>query len=143
MRAKLARISDQELGEQVGESDRSVQRYIRLTELIPELLDMVDEKKLQFTVAVEISYIDKEMQKWVYEYIRDNGFIKPNQIAVLRKQLEEENAGHNYMISISNNCIALKKRERKVTLPERKLKKYFPPDYTQEQVENIIVSLLE
>ncbi len=135
--------SDQELGEQVGESARSVQRYIRLTELIPELLDMVDEKKLQFTVAVEISYIDKEMQKWVYEYIRDNGFIKPNQIAVLRKRMEDENVGHNYMISIFNNCIAPKKRERKVTLSERKLKNYFPPDYTQEQVEEIIVSLLE
>lgn len=135
--------SDQELGEQVGESARSVQRYIRLTELIPELLDMVDEKKLQFTVAVEISYIDKEMQEWVYEYIRDNGFIKPNQIAVLRKRMEDENVGHNYMISIFNNCIAPKKRERKVTLSERKLKNYFPPDYTQEQVEEIIVSLLE
>ena len=135
--------SDQELGEQVGESARSIQRYIRLTELIPELLDMVDNKKLQFTVAVDISYIDKEMQKWIYEYIRDNGFIKPNQIAVLRKRLEDENVGHNYMISIFNNCIAPKRKMRKVTLPEKKLKNYFPPDYTQEQMEEIIVSLLE
>jgi len=69
---------------------------------------MVDNKKLQFTVAVDISYIDKEMQKWIYEYIKDNGFIKPNQIAVLRKRLEDENVGHNYMISIFNNCIAPK-----------------------------------
>lgn len=135
--------SDQELGEQVGESARSIQRYIRLTELIPELLDMVDNKKLQFTVAVDISYIDKEMQKWIYEYIKDNGFIKPNQIAVLRKRLEDENVGHNYMISIFNNCIAPKRKVRKVTLPEKKLKNYFPPDYTQEQMEEIIVSLLE
>lgn len=135
--------SDQELGEQVGESARSIQRYIRLTELIPELLDMVDNKKLQFTVAVDISYIDKEMQKWIYEYIKDNGFIKPNQIAVLRKRLEDENVGHNYMISIFNNCIAPKRKARKVTLPEKKLKNYFPPDYTQEQMEEIIVSLLE
>lgn len=135
--------SDQELGEQVGESARSIQRYIRLTELIPELLDMVDNKKLQFTVAVDISYIDKEMQKWIYEYIKDNGFIKPNQITVLRKRLEDENVGHNYMISIFNNCIAPKRKVRKVTLPEKKLKNYFPPDYTQEQMEEIIVSLLE
>ena len=135
--------SDQELGEQVGESARSIQRYIRLTELIPELLDMVDNKKLQFTVAVDISYIDKEMQKWIYEYIKDNGFIKPNQIAVLRKRLEDENVGHNYMISIFNNCLAPKRKVRKVTLPEKKLKNYFPPDYTQEQMEEIIVSLLE
>ena len=72
--------TDQLLGEQVGESARSVQRYIRLTELIPELLDLVDNKKLQFTVAVNISYIDKEVQGWIYEYISDTGFIKPKQI---------------------------------------------------------------
>ena len=136
-------VSRDILAEQVGESSKQIQRYIRLTELIPELLDMVDNKKLQFTVAVDISYIDKEMQKWIYEYIKDNGFIKPNQIAVLRKRLEDENVGHNYMISIFNNCIAPKRKMRKVTLPEKKLKNYFPPDYTQEQMEEIIVSLLE
>ena len=136
-------VSRDILAEQVGESSKQIQRYIRLTELIPELLDMVDNKKLQFTVAVDISYIDKEMQKWIYEYIKDNGFIKPNQIAVLRKRLEDENVGHNYMISIFNNCLAPKRKVRKVTLPEKKLKNYFPPDYTQEQMEEIIVSLLE
>lgn len=134
--------SDEELSKQVGESARSIQRYIRLTELITELLDMVDNKKIQFTVAVDISYIDKEMQKWIYEYIRDNGFIKPNQIAVLRKRMEDENIGHSYMISILNNCIAPKKK-RKVTLPEKKLKNYFPPEYSQEQMEEVIVALLE
>ena len=51
------------MDQQVGESARNVQRYIRLTELIPELLDMVDAKKLNFTIAVDISYIDKEMQR--------------------------------------------------------------------------------
>lgn len=75
--------SDQVLAEEVGISRNQIQRYIRLTELIPELLNLVDDKKLQFTVAVEISYIDKEIQKWIYEYIRDNGFIKPIQITAL------------------------------------------------------------
>ena len=73
---KLGKKSREELGEQVGESARNVQRYIRLTELIPELLDMVDAKKLNFTIAVDISYIDKEMQKWIYEYIRDKSSMK-------------------------------------------------------------------
>ena len=82
--------TDVVIAEQVGESARNVQRYIRLTELIPELLDMVDAKKLNFTIAVDISYIDKEMQKWIYEYIRDTGFIKPKQITVLRKQLKKD-----------------------------------------------------
>lgn len=140
---KLERIVSRDvLAEQVGESSKQIQRYIRLTELIPELLDMVDNKKIQFTVAVDISYIDKEMQKWIYEYIRDNGFIKPNQIAVLRKRMEDENIGHSYMISILNNCITPKKN-RKVTLPEKKLKHYFSPEYSQEQMEEIIVALLE
>ena len=69
--------SDEVLSKQVGESRAQVQRFVRLTELIPELLDLVDNKKLQFTVAVNISYIDKEVQGWIYEYISDTGFIKP------------------------------------------------------------------
>ena len=77
------------IGKDNGESGRQVQRYIRLTELIPELLDLVDKKKLQFTVAIDISYIDKEVQGWIYEYISDTGFIKPKQIAALRNQLND------------------------------------------------------
>ena len=91
--------SDEVLSKQVGESRAQVQRYIRLTELIPELLDLVDSKKLKFTVAVDISYIDKEIQKWIYEYIKDTGFIKPQQITALRNQLNEgavNQVGMNY-----------------------------------------------
>ena len=69
--------SDEVLSKQVGESRAQVQRFVRLTELIPELLDLVDNKKLQFTVAVDISYIDKEIQEWIYEYISDTGLINP------------------------------------------------------------------
>lgn len=135
--------SDQILAEEVGISRNQIQRYIRLTELIPELLNLVDNKKLQFTVAVDISYIDKEIQKWIYEYIRDNGFIKPNQITALRKQLETETVSQNFMISIFNNAIAPKKKNRKITLSEKKLTRYFPPEYSQEQMEKVIETLLE
>ena len=135
--------SDELLAKEVGISRNQVQRYIRLTELIPELLELVDKKKLQFTVAVDISYIDKEIQKWIYEYIRDNGFIKPGQIIALRKHLEIETVSQNYMISIFNNYIAPKTKNRKLTITEKKLTKYFPPEYTQEQMEQIIVRLLE
>lgn len=135
--------SDQVLAEEIGVSRNQIQRYIRLTELIPELLNLVDDKKLQFTVAVDISYIDKEIQKWIYEYIRDNGFIKPNQITALRKQLETETVSQNFMISIFNNVIAPKKTNRKITLSEKKLTKYFPPEYSQEQMEKVIETLLE
>lgn len=132
-----------EVGESNGISGTQVKRYIRLTELIPELLNLVDDKKLQFTVAVDISYIDKEIQKWIYEYIRDNGFIKPNQITALRKQLETETVSQNFMISIFNNAIAPKKTNRKITLSEKKLTRYFPPEYSQEQMEKVIETLLE
>ena len=136
-------VSRDILAEQVGESSKQIQRYIRLTELIPELLELVDKKKLQFTVAVDISYLDREIQKWIYEYIRDNGFIKPGQISALRKHLETETISQNFMISIFNNCIAPKTQNRKVTISEKKLTKYFPLEYSEEQMERIIVGLLE
>ena len=136
-------VSRDILAEQVGESSKQIQRYIRLTELIPELLELVDKKKLQFTVAVDISYLDREIQKWIYEYIRDNGFIKPGQISALRKHLETETISQNFMISIFNNCIAPKTKNRKVTISEKKLTKYFPLEYSEEQMERIIVGLLE
>ena len=135
--------SDELLASEVGISRNQIQRYIRLTELIPELLELVDKKKLQFTVAVDISYLDREIQKWIYEYIRDNGFIKPGQISALRKHLETETITQNFMISIFNNCIAPKTQNRKVTISEKKLTKYFPLEYSEEQMERIIVSLLE
>ena len=136
-------VSRDILAEQVGESTRNVQRYIRLTELIPELLDMVDVKKLNFTIAVDISYIDKEMQKWIYEYIRDTGFIKPKQITALRKQLEQGPVNQGFMISIFNSCIAVKAPERKVVLSGKKLTKYFPENYSETDMEKVIETLLE
>ena len=135
--------SDELLASEVGISRNQIQRYIRLTELIPELLELVDKKKLQFTVAVDISYLDREIQKWIYEYIRDNGFIKPGLISALRKHLETDTISQNFMISIFNNCIAPKTQNRKVTISEKKLTKYFPLEYSEEQMERIIVSLLE
>lgn len=128
-----------------GESGRQVQRYIRLTELIPELLDMVDRKRLNFTIAVNISYIDKQVQQWLYEYIKDNGFIKPNQISALRKYVDQGETGmtQQLMISILNSVIPIKAPAKKVTINEYKLLKYFPADYTVKDMETVIISLLE
>ena len=131
------------IGKDNGESGRQVQRYIRLTELIPELLDLVDKKKLQFTVAIDISYIDKEVQEWIYEYIRDTGFIKPKQIAALRNQLNDGPINQIQMLSIFNNCVIAKKVSRSLTFSEKKLTKYFPDDYTVKDMEQVIESLLE
>ena len=126
-----------------GESYKQIQRYIRLTELLPELLDLLDNKKLQFTVAVNISYIDKEIQGWIYEYISDTGFIKPKQIAALRNQLNNGPINQIQMLSIFNNCVMAKKVSRSLTFSEKKLTKYFPDDYTAKDMEQVIESLLE
>ena len=140
---KSGKKSRELLGEQVGISSVQVTRYIRLTELIPKLLDLVDNKKLQFTVAVDISYIDKEVQGWIYEYICDTGFIKPKQIAALRNQLNDGPINQIQMLSIFNNCVMAKKVSRSLTFSEKKLTKYFPDDYTAKDMEQVIESLLE
>lgn len=135
--------SDEVLSKQVGESRAQVQRYIRLTELIPELLNLVDVKKLNFTIAVDISYIDKDIQKWIYEYIRDTGFIKPNQISALREQLKIGPVNQVGMLTIFNKCMMVKNAPRTITFSEKKLTKYFPDTYTAEDMERVIESLLE
>ena len=135
--------SDEVLSKQVGESRAQVQRYIRLTELIPELLDLVDSKKLKFTVAVDMSYIDKEIQKWIYEYIKDTGFIKPQQITALRNQLNEGAVNQVGMLTIFNKCMMVKTPSRSITFSEKKLTKYFPESYSADDMEQVIESLLE
>ena len=108
--------ADQQVSGQVGESARQVQRFIRLTELIPELLEYVDQKRLQFTVAVEISYIDKEVQKWLYEYIKDNGMVRLNQVVLLRAQMKTGAITQAKMISMLNNSQPGKGPATKLTL---------------------------
>ena len=131
------------MADEVGESKNQIRRYIRLTELIPDLLEMVDSKKLNFTTAVDISYIDKQVQGWLYEYICDNGFIKPNQITELRKFIGQGNMTQPLMISILNSTIQVKVPSKKVTFNEKKLTKYFPAHYSSTDMERVIVSLLE
>ena len=116
--------------------------YIRLTELSPELLGLVDKKRLQFTVAVEISYIDPEVQKWIYEYIRENGQIRQNQIAALRVQLQEGAMTQAKMISILNENLPGRTPSSKLTFTEKKLRGFFPPTYTASDMRAVIEDLL-
>ena len=131
------------VGEDIGMSRAQVRRYIRLTYLIPSLLTLVDQKRLQFTCAVEISYFDENIQKWLNEFIRENVVIKPIQIAVLREHLEKENIDQARMISILNESLPGRKPAKKVVIDDKKLKKYFPDDYSQVQMERVIENLLE
>ena len=135
--------SDQELASQVGESARSIQRYIRLTYLVPELLEMIDLKKLQFVMAVDISYFDEQIQNWICEYIKDNGFIKPVQISALKNYPNLSKANQFSVISIMNDALPKKNSSAKVSLSEKKLDKYFPPHFSAKERENVIIQLLE
>ena len=130
------------LSEEVGDSSRQVKRFIRLTELIAPLLDLVDQKRLQFTVAVEISYIDKEIQKWLFEYIRDNGTVKLNQITLLRTRLQNGAITQGAMISLLNDSQPGKAPSAKLTFSEKKLREYFPSHYTTTQMRGVIEDLL-
>lgn len=135
--------SSDELGESVGLKGRQVRNYIRLTYLIPEMLEMVDTKKITFVVAVDISYLDEQIQKWVWEYVNDNGFLKPVQVEALKNQPNISNANQYNIISIMNDALPKKSTAAKVSLSEKKLDKYFPPHYSAKERENVIIHLLE
>lgn len=131
------------VGRDNGESGRQVQRYIRLTELIPELLEYVDTKRIQFTVAVDISYIDKEIQKWIYEYIKENGTVKPKQISALREGCEKGVMTQPKLIMIMNNHQTGKTSGGKLTISEKKLREYFPASYGSDDIKNVLFQLLD
>ena len=131
------------IGKETGESKNTIRRFIRLTELIPELLDYVDKKRLPFTVAVDISYIDKEIQTWLFEYIKENGTVKAVQVAALRTALEAGPMTQAKMLSILVNSQPGRKQEQKITLSEKKLRNFFSDKYTAEDMESVILELLD
>lgn len=131
------------VGEQVGLKARQVHKYIRLTELIPEIMDCLDEKKMTITMGVDISYLDEQTQKWVYEYYKDNGFLKPVQVEALKNQSNLSNATQHTIITILNEALPKKSTAAKVSLSEKKLDKYFPSHFSVKEREEVIISLLE
>lgn len=137
---KLAAV---EVGDTVGISPTQVKRYIRLTELIPELLEFVDSKKIGLVMAVDLSYLDEQIQKWVCEYFKDNGFLKPVQVEALKNYPNLSNATQHSVISIMNDALPKKSTGSKVSFSEKKLDKYFPPNYSSKDRENVIIQLLE
>lgn len=134
--------SDQLLAEQVGESRNQVQRYIRLTHLIPELLSMVDEKKIAFNPAVELSYLKDEEQIDLLEAMdMEQATPSLSQAQRLKKFSSEEKLSLEVMSAIMSE--EKKGDLDKVTLTGDKLKRYFPKSYTPKQMEETIIKLLE
>lgn len=133
----------EKIGEAEGLGRAQVHRYIRLTELIPKLLDMVDEKRLALSVAVELSYMNKNVQQWIYEFIRENGMIKQEQLMELRKYRDDKNMTQEQLINILIGSVSMVPVSKKITLNERKLHKFFPAYYSKAEMERVIFGLLE
>ncbi len=131
------------VGESMGTSGTQVQRYVRLTELNPNLLNMVDEKRLAVAMAVELSYFNRNVQQWLYEYIKENGMIKQEQVMGLRQYREDKSMTQEQLIGILVKSRSTTEKRKKITITERKLNKYFPAYYSQTEIERVIVGLLE
>lgn len=135
--------ADEELAEQVGESRNQIHRFIRLTELIPELLELVDRGNIAIMTGVDISHIEPEIQKWLYEYIRDNGTIKSYQITALREELKmNPDMSQGEMIEILNDNQPGRMPSMRVNFTSNQLRKYFPAYYSSQEAKAIIEELL-
>lgn len=134
--------ADEEIAEQTGQSRAQVQRYIRLTELIPEIRDMVDEKKIAFKPAVELSYLKPEEQREFLDAM-DYAQAAPSlsQAQRLKKLSQEGECKLDAMCKVMNE---VKKDDMTtITIPHDVLRKYFPKSYTPQQMQDVIVKLLE
>ena len=140
---KLGTKTSEIVGEAFGLKGRQVRKYVRLTELIQELLEAVDLKKITLAMGVDLSYLDDQVQKWVYEYFKENGFLKPVQVDALKNYTNLSNATQHMIITILNDALPKKNMAAKVSFSEKKLDKYFPSHYSAKDRETVIIQLLE
>ena len=136
------KLSTEKIGEEVGMSKDNVKRYIRLTNLVPELLDMVDEKKIAFNPAVELSYLDESQQRDFLEAMNDTQNAPSLSQAQRLKKLAQE--GHfSYDVAFAVMGEEKKDELDKVVIKNDTLRKYFPRSYTPKQMEDTIIKLLD
>lgn len=130
-----------EVGEADGESGKTVQRYIWLSRLSDELLEMVDKKKIGLVQGVDISFLTEQAQEWVQVIMEETGTnISTVQSAKLK---EYGKKGELNMPMVRLILTEEKPKERKVTLKAEKISRYFPEEYSESEIENVIIELLE
>ena len=135
---------DEEMALQVGESRNQLHRYLRLAELLPELQELVDRKRIALATAVDISYIDIRYQQLIYQYVSETGTITSYQVAALRKYLDaEDSITKDAFQKLMKSQLTGRVREEKIVLRQQVLRKYFPAEYSTEDMEKKIMSLLE
>ena len=137
-----SKLSIERVAEDAGEGYKTVQRFIRLTNLVPELLDRVDEKKIAFNPAVELSYLDESQQRDFLEAMNDTQNAPSLSQAQRLKKLAQE--GHfSYDVAFAVMGEEKKDELDKVVIKNDTLRKYFPRSYTPKQMEDTIIKLLE
>ena len=130
------------VGKESGESGRQVQRFIRLTNLVPELLDMVDEKKIAFNPAVELSYLDESQQRDFLEAMEDTQNAPSlSQAQQLKKMAQQGEFSYEKAFDVMGQ--EKKSEKDTVTIKNETLRKYFPRSYTPKQMEEKIIQLLD
>ena len=130
------------VGKESGESGRQVQRFIRLTNLVPELLDMVDEKKISFNPAVELSYLDESQQRDFLEAMEDTQNAPSlSQAQQLKKMAQQGEFSYEKAFDVMGQ--EKKSEKDTVTIKNETLRKYFPRSYTPKQMEEKIIQLLD
>ena len=134
--------SDEQIALDAGESRKQVQRFIRLTNLIPELLDMVDEKKISFNPAVELSYLDESQQRDFLEAMEDTQNAPSlSQAQQLKKMAQQGEFSYEKAFDVMGQ--EKKSEKDTVTIKNETLRKYFPRSYTPKQMEEKIIQLLD
>lgn len=134
--------SDELLADQVGESRNQIQRYIRLTHLIPSILEMVDEKRIAFNPAVELSYLAEKEQQDLYETIQSEDCTPSLSQALRMKKLSQ--GGRLNMDVIFSILTEEKPNQReKMHIQRERIDRFFPKNFTEKQKEDLIVQLLE
>ena len=129
-----------EVGEAAGENAKKVQRYIWLSRLSDELLEMVDTKKLGFSQGVDISFLSEEAQQWGEVIIEERGC---NVSTVQSGKLKEYGKSGELTLAMVRLILTEEKPKEKVTLKADKIGKYFSDSFSNEEIENVIISLLD
>ena len=136
------KLSAEKIGKDAGMSKDNVKRYIRLTNLVPELLDMVDEKKISFNPAVELSYLDEAQQRDFLEAMNDTQNAPSlSQAQQLKKMAQQGEFSYEAAFDMMGK--EKKSELDTVTIKNETLRKYFPRSYTPKQMEDIIIKLLD
>ena len=138
----FGKLSSEEMAEELGTSKNQIFRFIRLTNLIPELLDLVDEKKISFNPAVELSYLDEAQQRDFLQTMDETQNAPSLSQAQRMKKLAQEGK-LTYEAAFAIMGEAKKDELDKVVIKNDTLKKYFPRSYTPQQMEDVIIKLLE